>query len=218
MSPLFDRLRKAREVKLSLDALRRESKVRPDPKLEPNGDGLPAVIGLWKGSDPEKAQELDDFVRRAIPEIKRTLVKPAPGEGLQALWIEQTDGQQFPAQEVADGVLFAIGLTAHAIATGEGALLLIEEPEQMIHPRRLSLVVDLFRRLASERACQLIFATHSPVMLDEFRDEPESILLFRRGPAGAEVHKLSEQPKLMAELESLQPGELLAQGFFNEAA
>jgi predicted ATPase len=215
---LFSPIEGCRMVKLSLDALRRPAPVVAEPALDLEGAGLAAVLGFWRGASDPKAQELDDFLARSMPEIRRAIVKPGPAPGTQQVWVRQQDGEEFPATEVADGVLFAIGLAAHAILAGSESLLLVEEPEQCIHPRRLGDVVDLFRRVVSERMCQIIIATHSPILLDEFRDEPECILLFRRGPGGTLVNPLTKFPTLVDSLRDVRPGELLAQGFFNEAA
>ena len=102
----------------------------------------------------------------------------------------------------------------HAIEAEPGSLLFIEEPEQSIHPRRLGEIVELLRQVVAERKCQVVVVTHSPVLLDAFRDEPEAILLFRRGDTGTRVRSLTEIPALVDALKDAEPGEMLAQGFF----
>ncbi|HSN97831.1 MAG TPA: AAA family ATPase [Candidatus Nanopelagicales bacterium] len=205
----------AREVKLQITALREDAEVVPQPRLSPDGSGLAAVLGLWRGSDPERAEQLHQFVRRCLPEIKHVFVKPSPEPAYQRLWVQQTDGQQFDAQHVSDGVLFFIALAMHAIAAEPGSVLFVEEPEQCIHPRRLGMIMELFREIVAQRKCQVITITHSPVLLDELRDEPESIVLFRRGERGTVVKQLTEIPHLVDALQNAEPGEMLANGFFD---
>ena len=205
----------AREIKLQLAALREDAEVVPRPSLGSNGSGLAAVLGLWRGSDPERADQLQDFVRRCLPEVRNVFVKPSPEPSFQRLWIQQTDGQQFDAEHVSDGVLFFIALAMQAIEAGPGSLLFVEEPEQSIHPRRVGMIMDLFRQVVAQRGCQVVVVTHSPVLLNELRDEPESIVLFRRGDQGTRVKQLTEMPDLLDALRDSEPGEMLANGFFD---
>jgi predicted ATPase len=106
----------------------------------------------------------------------------------------------------------------HALDAGAGQMLFIEEPEQSIHPRRLRDLVDLLKELVASKGCQFVIATHSPVLLNAFRDEPEAIVLFRRSETGTRVKRLEDIPELRKALqdEDAPPGEMLASGFFNQ--
>lgn len=211
-------LRSASFVKLDLDALRLDSPVVPQPTLGEDGSGLAAVLGLWRGADPDRGAALDAFLSSCIPEIKSVLVRPSPDHGKQRLRVKQVDGEEFEPSELSDGVLVFIALAMHVIAAGDDALVLIEEPEHGIHPRRLGQLVDLLRRAHHERGCQFVIATHSPALLDHFRDEPEAIVMLRRGENGTEVRQFSEVPTLVEALRQHDagPGEMLVNGFFNE--
>ncbi|MGH7436580.1 MAG: AAA family ATPase [Polyangiaceae bacterium] len=215
--PALASLAQSHDVKLSLDALRVDSVVADAP-LEIDGANMAAMVNRWRSGQPERSDEFEAVLRTYLPEIRRVLA-PAVRNGREThfrLEFEQTDGEKFDAQHVSDGVLFFAGLVAHVIDAGPGALILLEEPENSIHPRRLHDVVELFKRLAAERQCQFIVATHSPVLLDEFRDEPEAVLLFRRSEQGTIVRQLSEVPELVDALGKTRPGEMLASGFFND--
>jgi predicted ATPase len=208
---------RSRMIKLSLPALRADSEVVPAPQLTQEGAGLAAVLGLWRGSQPEKCEELEAFLRKCLPEVRNALVRPAPVPGSQRLWIRQTDGEEFDAEHLSDGVLCFTALTMHAIDAGPGQLLFIEEPEHSIHPRRLRELVDLLKELVAAKGCQFVISTHSPVLLNAFRDEPEAILLFRRSETGTKVKRLEDVPELKAALQSSLPGDMLEHGFFNQA-
>lgn len=215
--PIWAPLVHSRMIKLSLSALRADSAVVPSPELTQEGAGLAAVLGLWRGSQPEKCEELEAFLRKCLPEVRNVLVRPAPVPGSQRLWIRQTDGEEFDSEHLSDGVLCFIALTMHAIDAGPGQMLFIEEPEHSIHPRRLRELVDLLKELVSAKGCQFVIATHSPVLLNAFRDEPEAILLFRRSETGTKVKRLEDVPELKAALQNSPPGDMLEHGFFNQA-
>jgi predicted ATPase len=204
------------EIKLAISALRQDAEVVPEPELGNDGSSMASMIGLWRGANIDRAGELDAFIHKCLPEIARVLVKPGPVPGEQRLWIQQTDGEQFDAAHVSDGVLCFVALAMHAINAEPGALLFIEEPEQSIHPRRLGDLMDLFLRIVHEKRCQIVVVTHSPALLDRFREMPEAILLFRRGDYGTRVKPLNEFPALVDALHDAEPGEMLANGFFNE--
>jgi predicted ATPase len=210
-------LESSRTIKLSLSSLRADSEVVPTPELGPDGRGLAAVLGLWRGAMPEKIEALENFLTRCLPEIQNVFVRPAPAPGHQRLWFNQKDGQQFDAEHISDGVLAFTALAMHAISAAEGQLFFIEEPEQSIHPKRLRELVDLLKDIIQERKCQFVIATHSTVLLNAFRDEPEAILLFRRSETGTRVRRLADVPELLDVLQQTPPGDLLETGAFSTA-
>jgi hypothetical protein len=208
-APVLD----ARFVQLSLEALRKDAQVVNDPTLDSSGLGLAAVVGAWKGAQPEKAERLESFVRKCIPAVRNLLVKP--GLGTQGLWIRQNDNQEFDARHVSGGVLFCTALAAHIISAEKGTLIMVEEPELGIHPPLLHALAELIRTMVAEYGCQFVFTTHSRVLVDEFRDEPDAILRFRRTDDGTVVERASDVPALLEALESSTPGDLLESNLFN---
>lgn len=76
-------------------------------------------------------------------------------------------------------------------------MLLIEEPENGIHPKRLIEVAKLLRQFVEreENAPQIIMTTHSPYLLSEF--QPEEVTLMRRQPDGsAKAFPLRDAPHI----------------------
>ncbi|CAM3262891.1 AAA family ATPase [Corallococcus sp. ZKHCc1 1396] len=217
LQKLWAPFRNTRSIKLSLGALRADSEVIPQPEIGQDGRGLAAVLGLWRGAMPEKAEALSGFLARCLPEMKDVLVRPAPTPGHQRLWFRQKDGLEFDAEHVSDGVLAFTAMAMHALSAEKGQLLCVEEPEQSIHPKRLRELVDLLKDLVRERGCQFIIATHSTVLLNAFRDETEAILLFRRSETGTRVKRLSDVPELVEALQQTPPGDLLETGAFSAA-
>jgi hypothetical protein len=47
--------------------------------------------------------------------------------------------------------------------------------------------MDLIRRLASEKDIQVIMTTHSPLLLDEFAETPQSVFVFDKDEEGATI-------------------------------
>ncbi len=207
---------RSRDIKLSLEVLRQDSNFVPTPALGSDGSQIAAVLSLWRSAYPERAEMLDEILRECLPEIRFVLAMPAPQGNQFRLWFRQVDGEMFDAEHVSDGVLLFTALAMHAIDAEPGSVLFLEEPEQSIHPRRIHEVFELFQRIVEKQQCQFVIATHSPILVNELRDDPEAILLFRRSEQGSVVTPLSSVPKLVEALHETEPGELLANGFFND--
>lgn len=205
----------SRLIKLSLTGLRADSEVIPSPVLGADGSGMPSVLGMWQGTTPEKHEQLEHFLRRCLPEVRFVLVRPAPAPGYQRLWVRQVDGEDFDAEHLSDGLLCLVAMAMHAIEAGPGQLLFIEEPEQHIHPIRLAELADLLREMSTSKGCQFVLTTYSPVLLNAFREEPRSIVLFRRSETGTRIKSLEKLLVQKKAMSSLPPGDLLALGFLN---
>jgi predicted ATPase len=187
-------------------------------QLGSDGSNAAAVIGEWSAGDLARSEQLDAFLHRCVPEVLKVRAGPSATPGHQDLSFVHTRGQTFGPDAVSDGVLFFTALAMHLVDASPGIVLFIEEPETGIHPRRLRDVIDLMRQIVRERGCQIVMSTHSPVVLDVFRDEPEAIVLFRRDAGGGtETRVAAEAPRVVAALEDASPGELLETGYFDGA-
>ncbi|HVG63715.1 MAG TPA: AAA family ATPase [Hyalangium sp.] len=87
----------------------------------------------------------------------------------------------------------------------------MEEPERGVHPRRLRDLVDQLLRL-TKSGVQVVLTTHSPTLLDEFRDSPESVLIFDRDDQGTHITRLSDRPDWAKELKGAPLGDLWYSG------
>jgi len=90
-------------------------------------------------------------------------------------------------------------------------MILVEEPENGIHPENLGLVMDLFRRLSDGRLgnhpVQVVMTTHSPYLLD--LAEPEEVRVVTRSiDAGTRVASLKKHPGIEKQLREFKLGEL----------
>ncbi len=50
-----------------------------------------------------------------------------------------------------------------------------------LHPYAIRELTDAFREWAEERDLTVCLASHSPVLLDEFKEQPESVFVMERG-------------------------------------
>ena len=75
---------------------------------------------------------------------------------------------------------------------------MLEEPENGIHPKLIEEVIQILREITLRKVstpCQVFLTTHSPYVLDHFRDSPEDVYVMERGRPlqGATLCRLSER-------------------------
>ncbi|GAA4452224.1 AAA family ATPase [Nibrella saemangeumensis] len=145
-------------------------------------------------------QQIENDLQKCIPEfdeIKLDDVKPA--EEIRRLYAEDgnkysfrrlglRDGRQditYWADELSEGTLYFLALLCIINQPNPPKLLLLEEPEKGIHPRRIKEVIQFILLLVEEKDIQVIMTTHSPVVLDMFADMPESVFIFDKDEEGA---------------------------------
>jgi len=177
-----------------------------DQTLSARGGNLPATLrSLLLGPDRSAFQAVEEELCRIVPSIS-------------GLWIEEREptrvmfklrtGSDVEASSVSDGVLLLLAFLTLLHRYSEPLVLLIEEPENGLHPHRIGEVVQLLRRLVEGgKNRQVILTTHSPILLNHV--EPEEVLICRRAESGwTEVTPLKEVKDLERYLTDFDVGEL----------
>jgi predicted ATPase len=126
--------------------------------------------------------------------IDKTKIRDESGSFSQdafVLKLRPVKGAVLSVESVSDGVMLSMAYLALAASPNPPAILLIEEPENGIHPGSLKDVVATLRDLAEKKKVQVVLTTHSPYLLDLV--EPEDVRVFSKDEEGA-VHakKLSD--------------------------
>ncbi len=96
------------------------------------------------------------------------------------------------AEEVSEGVLYFLALLCIVHQPDPPKLLLLEEPEKGIHPRRIREVMNFIFELARQRNIQIILTSHSPYVVDHFADIPECISVFDRKDGETVIHNAAD--------------------------
>jgi predicted ATPase len=187
-------------------------------RTDPNGYGLPAVLDFRKGERLELFLKIQDALSNAFPEIKEIVVRKKVLRDEQQTQTHATlafrtkAGFEIPAQLASEGMLLYLGYLTLLYTEKAPHQLLIEEPENGNHPKRLGQIVDVLRKISSgaggARPTQIIMTTHSPYMLDFL--QPEEVLIATREPGGAaRIDPLTNAPHLAERLQDFSVGELI---------
>lgn len=185
--PLVEKLaQSAYYSSYSLDPLRAGgSGGEADDVLDPTGANLFIVLRNWKVASRKYRDQFQWVIgkmRLAFPDLIDD-VEPLPpiGQIVPTQFYIPGQRQPLPIHRAADGVLVGLlHLTAVAGAP-DGGIVAIDEMENQLHPHAIRVILSAMRELADERGLTIILATHSPVLMNEFRHEPERLFVMELG-------------------------------------
>jgi predicted ATPase len=99
--------------------------------------------------------------------------------------------QKVSARRLSDGTLRFIFLAAILLQENLPRLIVIEEPELGLHPDMLGALAKLLRS-ASEKT-QVIVTTHSTDLVNEFSNEPETVLISESYEGSSSMRRLDRE-------------------------
>ncbi|MEO7733167.1 MAG: AAA family ATPase [Kofleriaceae bacterium] len=169
--------RGATVVRWDPDAMRRPCELIPDGRpltIGEKGEGIPAIYEAILSRDRQAFDAIEAGVRHHFPTVKAIWL-PTSIESKKALGVTLTDGTRVHADVMSEGLLYwlAFAILPHV---AQNAFLLIEEPENGLHPSRIAEVMKALRALSQH--VQVVLATHSPLVINEL--EPEEVTLITR--------------------------------------
>lgn len=169
-------LRGTRMLRLDPDALRAPSALIPRgrrPRLQDErGTGLPGIYDTIINQNVQGFLAIQDEVRRLFPNVKSIGLENV-SESRKELQIQLTTGKWIPARLVSEGLLYYLAFAAIPYLDPV-AVLLVEEPENGLHPARIAEVMRALREVS--KTTQVLIATHSPLVINEMQPEEVSVL------------------------------------------
>lgn len=181
-------LERLREYRLYCDLQTRPlresgSMLGPETALSPDGQNLFTVLHRWANSQP--LRERWEFVRAAMadafPRTIDDLDFPMIGQRVALQFYLSGLKKPIPASAVANGFLLMLLYLSAVASTPEGGLIGLDEPENGLHPHAIRVFLKAVRERAEERRLTVLLATHSPVVLDTFKEHPEQVFVMEPG-------------------------------------
>lgn len=185
--------RGARFVRFDPDALKEPSQLIPEDHVvnffDDRGKGLPGVYDaiLNRGDDTYKS--IVSRLRELFPTVKSLRLK-VTSQNTKEIEIELVSGRKVPARFMSEGMLFYLAFAA-LLHLEPASILLVEEPENGLHPARISDVMRILRDISNN--CQVLIATHSPLVINEMSGDEVSVLT-RDSEKGTVARRLSDTP------------------------
>ncbi len=205
----------------SLDARSMSQPVglNPQMELDSSGRSLAGVLDRLRDEAPERFEALNEEFARWLPEFDQILFD-TPSPGNRGIKLRTTQGQHaIAAADVSQGTLLALAILTLAYLPEPPSIVGLEEPDRGIHPRLLRDVRDALYRLAypdqfgeEREPVQVIATTHSPYMLDLFRDRPEEVVIAHKEGQEARFERLSDRPDVDQILQDAHLGDLWYSG------
>jgi predicted ATPase len=216
---VWNMLRSFRIFSFEAEAIAAAVQTEPQPELGSDGSKLAAVLDGLRDSHPERFEALNVELSRWLPEFDRILFE-TPSPGRKAFLLRTKFGShQLQAVDLSQGVLFGLAFLALAYLPTPPSILCFEEPDRGIHPRLLIDIRDAMYRLAfpkdygeNRQPVQVIATTHSPYLLDLYKDHPEQIVIAHKDDEGAHFERLSEKPHISELLEGAPLGDIWFSG------
>ena len=160
-------------------------------RFQTDGSNLPWVIHDLSKDDKQFQMWLA-HVRTALEDIKNIRSVEREEDKKRYLVIDYDNGVSVPSWLVSDGTLRLLALTIPAYFKDMNGILLIEEPENGIHPKAMETVVQ---SLTSIYSGQVLIATHSPVVIAQL--EASKILCFAKNQEGVIDDNYFSRPAIM---------------------
>lgn len=203
---------------VALDASRRY-------RMHSTGLGLVLCLDDILGYDRDHFTELEDRFRQLFPDVTSIKLKQeqaylAPFVDSEEIpMLSKADGKGIyfqikgsknliPAGQMSDGILLVLAYLTLFHLPEPPRFLLVEEPENGIHPGRLKDVLNILREIVTRQShTQVILTTHSPYVVDLF--QPEEVTLCYKGSDGAvQVRRLSESAEVRKQIDFFTLGEI----------
>jgi predicted ATPase len=173
-------IRRWRFLQLNPAALRQPDSFRGPETLSVNGDNLARTLARLKREDPYLLNDISRDLANLVPGFLRVEVEEDEVRESYTVYAYLQDGRRFSSRTLSDGTLRLLALITLANDPKHNGTLCFEEPENGVHPFRVSKMVELLRSLsidfdASEDAGwpmrQLLTNTHSPLLMAQLEDE-----------------------------------------------
>jgi predicted ATPase len=179
--------------------------------LDPAGDNIAMRVHYLREEHPETWTEIVRSLRRYVPGLGDILPMRL-GDGSYIVRLrEKEDERPILPENISDGTVKLLGYLVALL--DPASVLLLEEPENQVHPNLPHLLADDLR--AHAVSGQVLVATHSPYFVDALQPD-EVWTLFRDESGSAKARRAADIPQLMAMVDAGgQLGSLWTEGFFD---
>ena len=173
-------------------------------ELTSHGDGLPGVIKRMLTSlDKKPLEDFQSRLRRMSKFVQGVATLTVDQQ--EELWFSTGGGKGFPAREASAGLVLLAGYLAVRYGIAERKLL-IEEPDNGVHPSAALAIVDILRELVEDGG-QVLATTHNPLIVNHL--EPEQVrIVTRDATTGVRVTPMTATKQFAERIQDFSLGEL----------
>lgn len=160
--------------------VRQSCYIEQNRHLAPDAANLAAVLYRFKIKEPLAYRRIVETIRLILPAFDDFVLEPQKLNPRNILldWRARGTNYEFGPHQLSDGSLRAMALTTLLLQPKEELpdVIILDEPELGLHPYALNLLAALLKSASVH--CQLLVATQSVMLLDEF--EPKDVIVLDR--------------------------------------
>ena len=202
----------AKLLRLDPDDLRRESDLIPEKDVVSlyddgargmRGNRLPGVYDAIMNRGDDSFSSIAQRTRDLFPTVRNVRLRTV-SNSQKCLEVELTDGTRVPAAQMSEGLLYFLAYAALPYIAPT-SILLVEEPENGLHPSRIRDVMNILKEIS--KTTQVLIATHSPLVVNELNGD-EVTVVTRDSERGTQIRRLSATADYAVRSQLYLPGEL----------
>lgn len=148
--------------------------------LMSDGGNLAAMLHRYREVEYGAYHRIVSTIRQVAPFFGDFDLEPDAKnpENIRLNWREKGTDERFGPHQLSDGTLRAMALITLLLQPESDlpTVIVIDEPELGLHPYAIRVLASLIKKASHH--CQVILATQSPALLDEF--EPEDVVVVDR--------------------------------------
>ena len=162
--------------------------IEDDHHLRSYGWNLAAILHRLENEDIRRFDLICRHISRVLPAFDRFVIEENYGK-VSLRWKAKSTDKTFGAHLTSDGSLrfFALVTLLNLPPAMLPSAILLDEPELGLHPAAISLVAQMIKQLSYDR--QIIVATQSPLLVDEF--ELDEIIVLDLEDGRTKLRKLN---------------------------
>jgi hypothetical protein len=167
-------MRSWRFLHLNPEVLRQPSPMTATSRMAADGRFLPNALARMSAIDPMVLADVSRDLANRVPGILQIEVEEDRKLERFVIWAKTVDGRRFSTRVLSDGTLRLLALIAMTNDPDHEGVLCFEEPENGVHPSRLTSMTSIMRDLATDFSeqsqaefplRQILSNTHSPVFI-----------------------------------------------------
>ncbi|NPB04376.1 MAG: ATP-binding protein [Thermotogae bacterium] len=179
-------------IHLNVEKMRRPTSPSAPINFQPDGSNLPIAPLNLKGNYPQRFLWYVSHVSATLKDVEDIEIHRRPEDNFLYIVLRYRYGLKAPSWVLSDGTLRFLALSAIPFLPPQKRIFLIEEPENRIHPRAVSSLLEVLKSTSDN---QIFIATHSLLLLRQM--QPGDILVFRKTKEGAtDIVRGTEHPAL----------------------
>jgi predicted ATPase len=218
LTPLYSEITSSAKYSIYPNTVRAPQAISTSDILFEDGSNLAAIIKMM-GARGGNKDDLTRAMTQVLPILEEIRIISAGGYYVPVMRVKETaDGaaHDLNLSQVSDGTLRMMGMLAAFYQTNAPRRIVLEEPEQMIHPGLLPVLVDASNDYLASKGkafAQIFMTTHSPAMMDLY--SPEELICAKFDGIESVFSPISERQVKLIHDRLFTAGELLLiEGFF----